>query len=143
MLNKKIINTISKSKYSLFIVGYIFIYLLSCSNYAEDSLTNRIVDLNKNIMCPVCPGETIDQSQNILAVQMRNIVQEKVDQGWSDEQIRNFFIERYGASVISTPPKSGIDLFVWILPPVVLTITIVGLYFFLKNIKNKENIEDN
>ena len=128
MLKKKLTKTNFEFNYRLFIVLYIFIYLLACSNYQED---NRAADLNKTIMCPVCPSETIDQSQNILAVQMRSIVQEKVEQGWSDDQIKNFFIERYGASVVSTPPKSGVDLIAWIVPPAVLVITIIGLYIFL------------
>ena len=125
MLKKKLTKTNFEFNYRLFIVLYIFIYLLACSNYQED---NRAADLNKTIMCPVCPSETIDQSQNILAVQMRSIVEEKVEQGWSDDQIKNFFIERYGASVVSTPPKSGVDLIAWIVPPAVLVITIIGLY---------------
>tara|TARA_Y100000994_G_C15563827_1_gene389456 strand:+ start:268 stop:687 length:420 start_codon:yes stop_codon:yes gene_type:complete len=139
MLKKKLTKTNFEFNYRLFIVLYIFIYLLACSNYQED---NRAADLNKTIMCPVCPSETIDQSQNILAVQMRSIVQEKVEQGWSDDQIKNFFIERYGASVVSTPPKSGVDLIAWIVPPAVLVITIIGLYIFLKSIKNSENLDD-
>ncbi|MFL2764396.1 MAG: cytochrome c-type biogenesis protein CcmH [Dehalococcoidia bacterium] len=139
MFKKKLTKTNFEFNYRLFIVLYIFIYLLACSNYQED---NRAADLNKTIMCPVCPSETIDQSQNILAVQMRSIVEEKVEQGWSDEQIKNFFIERYGASVVSTPPKSGVDLIAWIVPPAVLVITIIGLYIFLKSIKNRENLDD-
>ena len=139
MLKKKLTKTNFEFNYRLFIVLYIFIYLLACSNYQED---NRAADLNKTIMCPVCPSETIDQSQNILAVQMRIIVEEKVEQGWSDDQIKNFFIERYGASVVSTPPKSGVDLIAWIVPPAVLVITIIGLYIFLKSIKNSENLDD-
>lgn len=139
MLKKKLTKTNFEFNYSLFIVLYIFIYLLACSTYQED---NRAADLNKTIMCPVCPSETIDQSQNILAVQMRSIVEEKVEQGWSDEQIKNFFIERYGTSVVSTPPKSGVDLIAWIVPPSVLVITIIGLYIFLKSIKNSENLDD-
>ena len=139
---KKITKTNCEFNYMLFIVLYIFIYLLACSNYQENNLTNRATGLNKNIMCPVCPSETIDQSQNILAVQMRSIVEQKLEQGWSDEQIKNFFIERYGASVVSTPPKSGVDLIAWIMPPAVLVITIIGLYIFLKSIKNSENLDD-
>ena len=139
MLKKKLTKTNFEFNYRLFIVLYIFIYLLACSNYQED---NRAADLNKTIMCPVCPSETIDQSQNILAVQMRSIVEQKLEQGWSDEQIKNFFIERYGASVVSTPPKSGVDLIAWIVPPAVLVITIIGLYIFLKSIKNSENLDD-
>ena len=139
MLKKRLTKTNFEFNYSLFIVLYIFTYLLACSTYQED---NRAADLNKTIMCPVCPSETIDQSQNILAIQMRSIVEEKVERGWSDEQIKNFFIERYGASVVSTPPKSGVDLIAWIVPPAVLVVTIIGLYIFLQSIKSSENLDD-
>nr|ABZ09427.1 putative cytochrome C biogenesis protein [uncultured marine microorganism HF4000_APKG8C21] len=81
-------------------------------------LERRAQELNKAIMCPVCPGESIDQSQNPLASQMRNIVAEKLEQGWTEDQIKDFFVERYGPSVLLEPPRNGFNLLVWVLPPV-------------------------
>ena len=69
-------------------------------------------------MCPVCPGESIDQSQVALAVQMRGIVDEKLTEGWSDNQIREFFVERYGPSVLLQPPTEGVSLLAWLVPPI-------------------------
>ena len=87
---------------------------------AEDvpRLERRAQALNKAVMCPVCPGESIDQSQNPLAVQMRAIVAEKMEEGWSEGQIKDFFVERYGPSVLLEPRRSGFTLLVWVLPPV-------------------------
>ena len=68
----------------------------------------RAQGLNREIMCPVCPGESIDQSQHILAVQMRGIVDEKLAEGWNDEEIRDFFVERYGASVPPGAAATGV-----------------------------------
>ena len=73
--------------------------------------------MNRVIMCPVCPGESIDQSQNALAVQMRGIVAEKLEQGRSESEIKSFFVERYGDSVLLEPPRRGFNLIVWIVPP--------------------------
>lgn len=89
----------------------------------------RAYKLNKTIMCPICPGESIDQAQNTLAVQMRGIVSEKLEQGWNDDQIKAFFVERYGPSVLLEPPRQGFSLMAWIIPPV--GVVVAGLAFFL------------
>ena len=81
-------------------------------------LERRAQQLNKVIMCPVCPGESIDQSQNPLALQMRGIVDDLLSQGLTEGQIKDFFVERYGPSVLLEPPRRGFSLMVWVVPPV-------------------------
>ena len=83
----------------------------------EVSLETRAQALDKSLICPVCPGETIDQSQATLADQMQDIVREKLDAGWSDEQVRQYFVDRYGEGILAAPPKSGFNLLVWVVPP--------------------------
>ena len=93
------------------------LFLLSCSAGAD--LTpdeRRAQELNRAIMCPVCPGESIDQSQNRLAAQMRAIVAGKLAAGESEADIKSFFVERYGDSVLLSPPERGFNLLVWIVP---------------------------
>ena len=92
----------------------------------------RAQQLNKAIMCPVCPGESIDQSQNPLAGQMRAIVADKLEQGWNEQQIQVFFVERYGPSILLEPPRRGFALMVWLLPPVALLGAGVILYVALR-----------
>ena len=76
----------------------------------------RAHSLNKAIMCPVCPGESIDQSQNPLAKQMRGIVSDRLSSGWTEDQIKDFFVDRYGLSVLMEPPRRGFSLLAWALP---------------------------
>ena len=47
----------------------------------ESSLESRAQGINKSLMCPVCPSETIDQAQVELAAQMRTIVLERLAAG--------------------------------------------------------------
>ena len=96
------------------------------------ALERRSHELNKTIMCPVCPGESIDQSQNALAVHMRAIVDEKLKQGWSEDQIKAFFVEGYGASVLMEPPRRGFSLTVWMVPPVVVLAGVLALFLALR-----------
>lgn len=92
----------------------------------------RASALNKSIMCPVCPGESIDQSQNPLAVQMRVIVDEKLALGWSEREIKDFFVERYGPSVLMEPPSAGFGIAAWIVPPLAFALALASLYLTLR-----------
>ena len=95
-------------------------------------LERRASELNKTIMCPLCPGESIDQSQNPLSIQMRAAVSEKLAEGWTDDQIREFFVERYGPSVLLEPPTEGFGLAAWIVPPAAFGAALAALLFALK-----------
>ena len=118
--------------------------LAGCSDAQSDvpPVEQRAQALNRSIMCPVCPGESIDQSQVALAVQMRGIVNEKLEEGWSDQQVRQFFVERYGPSVLLEPPTSGVSLAVWILPPVGVVAAIAVFVLVLRNMRRKPALSD-
>ena len=108
---------------------------LACTGSASSDvpeLEQQAASLNQAIMCPVCPGESIDQSQNPLAVQMRAMVIDKLATGWSDQQIKDFFVERYGPSVLMAPPTEGINLAAWIVPPATMLGAVIALLLALR-----------
>ena len=119
------------------------LFLLACS--VGDDLTSderRAQELNRAIMCPVCPGESIDQSQNQLAAQMRAIVAEKLATGESEAEIKTFFVERYGDSVLLSPPERGFNLLVWIVPVVGLAAAGLAAALALRRMRRSPRAED-
>ncbi|MGH2544183.1 MAG: cytochrome c-type biogenesis protein [Ardenticatenaceae bacterium] len=105
----------------------------ACAGPEEISdIDARATSLNKTIMCPICPGESIDQSQNQLSMQMRGIVREQLAEGKSNDEIKQFFIDRYGPSVILEPPTEGFSLAAWIIPPVALAVAVTALLLVLR-----------
>ena len=117
------------------LIAALAILLSSCTvigNSDVPDVERRAQRLNETIMCPVCPGESIDQSANPLADQMRAIVYEKINDGWTDRQIEGFFVERYGASVLLQPPAEGFSLAAWIVPPVAFALAVVSLLLTLR-----------
>ena len=131
---------------AILLISLVLIQLaVSCKAPAEISeLDSRTNSLNKSIMCPVCPGESIDQSQNELAGHMRRIVREQIDGGKTDSQIREYFVERYGPVVLLEPSPSGIGLVAWIVPPVGLLIAIcaVAIALIVMKRRRRENVPD-
>jgi cytochrome c-type biogenesis protein CcmH len=126
-------------KSGLLLVALVFpLLIMACSSIKgvpltpQERLEERAYAIDKTLICPVCPGETINQSRVELAEQMRAIVREKLAEGWSDNQIRQFFVDRYGPSVLAEPPRRGFTLAVWILPPVAFLAAAGGLIILLK-----------
>ncbi|MBI4340058.1 MAG: cytochrome c-type biogenesis protein CcmH [Chloroflexi bacterium] len=92
-------------------------FLLSaCAPQEPLTLEQQAQAIDASLMCPVCPGETIDQSQATLAKQMRAIVREKLAAGETREEILAFFVQRYGNEVLAAPPKQGFNLLAWGVP---------------------------
>ena len=89
--------------------------------------------IDRNLMCPVCPAETIDQAQVEISRQMRAIVREMLAAGASRQEVLDFFVARYGVDVLAAPPKSGVNLVAWALPVAGVLAALVGVLFILRS----------
>ncbi|MBN9390865.1 MAG: cytochrome c-type biogenesis protein CcmH [Chloroflexi bacterium] len=82
-------------------------------NSVYDADTFKIAD---QLQCPICQGVTVAFSNSGLAQQMRLLIKKKLEQGETSEAILQYFVDRYGDSILTNPPKSGFTLLVWLLP---------------------------
>jgi cytochrome c-type biogenesis protein CcmH len=71
----------------------------------------------KELYCPVCENIPLDVCPTQACEQWRATIREKLEIGWNDEQIKQYFVDQYGARVLATPPAEGLNLLVYILPP--------------------------
>ena len=88
--------------------------------------------IDRMLMCPVCPAQTIDQTEVPLAKQMRAQVRELLDAGASRNEILDWFRQRYGPGIVAEPPRSGINLIAWIMPGVVIILALAGGFLALR-----------
>ena len=95
----------------------------------------RAQSLEKQLICPICPGETLDQSFVQISQDMKRILREKLQEGQDEGQIKDFFVARYGTSVLAAPPLSGFNLVTWIVPPVIIALGVVGLFFVMRQMR--------
>ena len=113
---------------------------ISVTEISEDE--RRSNSINKMLMCPVCPGESIDQSQNDLAINMKAIVKEQISEGKSDDQILDYFVQKYGVVVLMEPPRDGFGILVWVVPVVAFAVAVIAILssLFLMKRRGKESI---
>jgi cytochrome c-type biogenesis protein CcmH len=89
----------------------------------------RARTLEGELRCPVCRSQSIRQSRSFMADDMRRRVRVLIAEGKSDEEIKQYFIDRYSTWVLLTPPRRGFNLAAYLLPALVVMAGAVGLFF--------------
>lgn len=77
---------------------------------------DRVDGLAQRLRCPTCQGESVADSPSETAAGMRAQIDEFVRQGWSDQQVLDYYVGRYGRWVLLDPPVAGSTLPLWLLP---------------------------
>ncbi len=101
----------------------------------ESSLEARAQALDRQLICPVCPGETLNQSQATLAKQMRQILRDRLADGQTEQEITDYFVSVYGELVLAAPPKHGFLLTAWLVPPAALLAGITVLVLTIRRLR--------
>jgi cytochrome c-type biogenesis protein CcmH len=73
-------------------------------------------DVASQLRCPVCQGESIQDSPASLAQEMRAVVRTQLAAGRSPDEVKAYFVGRYGEWILLEPRASGFTLLVYILP---------------------------
>lgn len=117
-----------------------FLAVLSACSTASQDLEIVAQGIDQSLMCPICPSETIDQSQTEIAEQMRRTVRERLAEGESRDDVLRFFVERYGEGILAAPPKSGFNLLAWLVPPLALLIGGGALALVLRAMRREHRL---
>ncbi|MFW5946868.1 MAG: cytochrome c-type biogenesis protein [Gemmatimonadota bacterium] len=86
----------------------------------DSAMEARATRLAAELRCPVCQGLSIDDSPSPLAQQMKDLIRARVVEGWSDEEIHQYFMSKYGEWVLMEPKAEGLNLLVYLLPALAL-----------------------
>jgi cytochrome c-type biogenesis protein CcmH len=86
---------------------------------------NIVHGVASQLRCVVCQSLSVADSPSETANQMRAIIRERLAAGDNPEQVRAYFVEKYGDWILLSPPKSGFTLLVWVVPFVGLGIGLV------------------
>lgn len=89
----------------------------SQGRYVEETLIDRQTrEISSKLRCVVCQGLSLQDSPSQLAQEMRAIVREKLEEGMAPDEVKDYFVEKYGEWVLLQPEPRGFNLLVYILP---------------------------
>ena len=113
------------------------------AGYAQDTQPNTPSDdevnaIAKQLFCPVCENIPLDVCPTQACAQWRDLIREKLSQGWSEDQIKTYFVDQYGDRVLATPPARGLNWLVYIIPPIAI---LAGAFILFRAFQTWRNSE--
>jgi cytochrome c-type biogenesis protein CcmH len=93
----------------------------------EQPTDDEVNAVANGLYCPVCENVPLDVCPTQACKQWRDTIRDKLAQGWSEEQIHQYFVGQYGDRVLATPPATGLNWLIYLLPPAAFIVGVVIL----------------
>ena len=87
------------------------------------------------LYCPICENVPLDVCPSQACADWRDLIRSYLEQGWTADQIKEYFATQYGWNVLNIPPPAGINWFIYIGPPIILVAGIIAVILVVKNSK--------
>ena len=110
-----------------FIIFFIFSF-----NHLEANTDDMKIKITKNLRCLICQGQSVYDSDSEFANSMKVLVDKKLNEGFSEKQIYNFFKEKYGEWILYDPELNKNTYILWLLP---ILIFLIGGAIVVRNFK--------
>jgi cytochrome c-type biogenesis protein CcmH len=90
---------------------------------------DQVNAIAKQLYCPVCENIPLDVCPTQACAQWRELIREKLADGWSEDEIKTYFVAQYGDRVLASPPARGLNWLIYVIPPLVI---IGGIYILYR-----------
>jgi cytochrome c-type biogenesis protein CcmH len=93
---------------------------------------NRIA---KQMYCPVCENEPLDACRTAACQQWRAQIGQMLAEGQTEQQVKDYFVARFGARVLAQPPAQGTSLLLYVLPIVGVIVGVLIVVWLLRRLR--------
>ena len=127
-----------KPKFLLLLLPILASFVLVSVVYAQDGgpgtpSDNDVNRVAKQLYCPVCPNTPLDVCETKACQDWRAQIRDQLSEGWTDQQIIDYFVAQYGERVLAEPQRKGFTSLVWFLPLIVVIVGVGIVYEILRN----------
>ncbi len=113
----------------------IFLTLALPQDTLSPALARKAEAIYWKLNCPVCAGQNVAESNSPVAKEMRALVRQMLQEGKSEQEILDYFVQRYGEWILAVPPARGVNRLLWWLPVLILAgggVILFGFYRFVR-----------
>ena len=127
----------------VFFIAFLLVFPVSAQeNQASDITDDEVNAVAKQLYCPVCENIPLDVCGTQACAQWRELIREKLSQGWDEDQIKEYFVLQYGDRVLAEPPRRGLNWLVYILPPVAFVTGVIILFRGIQSWRSHPDSDD-
>ena len=102
---------------------------LATSALAAERPRTSLTTIERQVMCVTCKIP-LNVAESPQANRERAYIQELIDEGLDEGQVKHALVGQYGSTVLGLPPASGFDLTVYLVPAAVVAV-LAGLLTML------------
>jgi cytochrome c-type biogenesis protein CcmH len=97
------------------------------------NIDDQVNQIAKNLYCPVCPNTPLDVCSTQACADWRNDIKTLLLQGKNEQQIRDYFVARFGPQVLGAPPAEGFNWLAYVLIPLFILLGAVIAWITLRH----------
>lgn len=106
----------------LVLLGLPLLLAATASAMSERELELRVQEIADQLRCPTCQAISVKDSEASFSRQIRDKVRRMLQEGQSEDDIKAYFVSRYGEWILRAPKKEGLGLVLWLAPGVLILV---------------------
>jgi cytochrome c-type biogenesis protein CcmH len=111
----------------------LLLFLTSSLVYAQSGTPHEPTDdevnaIAKQMYCPVCENTPLDVCPTQACAEWRELIRDKLAEGWTEAEIKTYFVEQFGDRVLAEPPARGLNWLIYVIPPIAFVAGVYILY---------------
>ena len=107
---------------ALIVIGASLLFSVVVLATDSTGTNDRVHSLAERLKCPICTSESVADSPSQVARDLYDLIGEQVADGWTDDEIFEFFVATYGEEVLLDPKARGAGIVLWLAPLAALAI---------------------
>ena len=108
---------------------FLIIFIIFSFNHLKANNEDTKITITKNLRCLICQGQSVYDSDSEFANSLKILVDKKLNQGLSENQIYEYFKQKYGEWILYDPELNKNTYILWLLP---ILIFLIGGAIILK-----------
>ncbi len=89
---------------------------------------DQVNAIAKQLYCPVCENTPLDVCPTVACKEWREEIRSMLAEGKSEAEIKQHFVDYYGARVLAEPPRTGFNWLIYVVPPIAIVAGVFVLF---------------
>lgn len=102
--------------------------------FAAGDQEDLIIDIEKSLIAPCCWSGTVYDHGH---PQLEDEIVAFVNDGLTKDEILEHYVAKYGERILASPTPKGFNLFAWIVPILILSVSLFILITYIRNSKEE------
>ena len=104
-------------------------------NFSKDSLRDRYEELIEELRCPKCQNQNLADSNSPISVDLRRQIHRLLEEGRSDEEIKDYLVARYSKFILYRPLLDYSTWFLWVAPFILMACASTAAFIMQRKYK--------